>query len=47
MNLSAEQKQSQAWRTDRVFEREKEWKWDGLGVWGQQMQIITFRMDQK
>ena len=21
--------------------------WDGLGVWGQQMQTVTFRMDKQ
>ena len=47
-NLSTKQKQTQ---------RHREWisgwrggwgkEWDRLGVWGQQMQTLTFRMDKQ
>ena len=34
-------------RTDLWLPRRREREWDGLGVWCQQMQIITFRMDRQ
>ena len=48
MNLYTQQRQThrlreQTWGCQKGEVRE----WDGLGVWGQQMQIITFRMDKQ
>ena len=45
MNLSTKQKQTQKHgeQTRLVFVKKEE---DGLGVWDQQMQTITFRMDK-
>ena len=47
MNLSTEQKQSH-----RHGEQTRDYqgggkKWDELGFWGQQMQMITFRMNKQ
>ena len=36
---------SQKWRTDLWLPRGMEW--DVLGIWGQQIQTITFRMDKQ
>ena len=46
MNISMEQSWTQ--RTDLAVVKGKTgWEKDGLGVWGQQMQIITYRMDKQ
>ena len=36
---------SQTQRTDLSCQGEG--RWEGLGVWGQQMQTITFRLDEQ
>ena len=48
MNLSTEQKQThrcgeQTWGCQGGGRRE----WDGGGVWGQQVQTVTFRMEKQ
>ena len=48
MNLPTENKTiSWTQRIDLWLPRGKGWEWDGLGVWGYQMQTITFRMDKQ
>ena len=37
----------QTQRTDLWLTRERGREWDGLGVWGQQMQTTTHRMDKQ
>ena len=36
----------QTWRTELLLPVGKARGWDGVGVWGQQMQTITFRKDK-
>ena len=43
MNLSTEETNS--WTADVWLPKGREW--DGLGVWGYQMQTITLRMDKQ
>ena len=38
---------SQAWKTDLWLPGRQGGERDGRGVWGQQMQTITFRMDKQ
>ena len=46
MKLSKEQKQTHRHGEQTAVAKgeRKEWDWNGLGVWGWQMQTITFRM---
>ena len=48
MNLSMKQKQTHKHREYVVVaKREEEWRRNGLGIWGSQMQTITYRMDKQ
>ena len=48
MNLSTEQKQTHRHGEKTCGCQEgAEREWDGLGVWGQEMQTIIFRMDKQ
>ena len=48
INLSTKQKQTQRYREQTWCCREGgEREWDGLGVWGQQMQTIAFGVDKQ
>ena len=48
MNLPTKQKQTYGHREQiYVCQGGGERKWDGLGVWGWQMQTVTFRMDKQ
>ena len=48
MNLSIKQKQTHKHREQTCgCQGGKEREWDGWGVWGWQMQMITFRMDKQ
>ena len=38
---------SWTWRTHLCLPRGREREWDGLGVWGQQMQTIAFGVDKR
>ena len=38
---------SQTQKTDLWFPRERGWRKDGFGVWGQQMQTIIYRTDKQ
>ena len=47
MDLSTGKKaNSWIWRTDLWLPKGR-WEWDGLGVPGQQMQTIAFRVDKQ
>ena len=37
---------SQTWRTDLWLPRGRRREWNGLGVWGSEMQTMTLTMDQ-
>ena len=48
MNLSMKQKQTHRHREQtHSCQGEGGWVRDGMGVWGQQMQTITYRMDKQ
>ena len=49
MNLFPKKKQPHRYRGLVVAKEEGQEgsRWDGLGVWGRSMQIITFRLDKK
>ena len=48
MNLSTKQKQTPRHRKQTVVAKgEGEWGKDGVGVWDQQKQTITYRMDKQ
>ena len=46
MNFYETETDSQTQRTD-LWKGERGWETDGLGVWGQGMQTITYRMDKQ
>ena len=47
MNLSTKQRQTRKQRTDFWLPRGRGREWNELGVWAEQMQTITFRMDKQ
>ena len=48
MSLSTKQKQTHKHGEQTCGCQEgKEREWDGLGVWGQQMKTLTFRMNKE
>ena len=47
MNLSIEQKQPHRLREQTCGYQELGKEWEELGIWSQQMQSITFRMDKQ
>ena len=48
MNLSIKQKQTYRHREQTCScQRAGGREWDGLGIWGLQMQTITYRMDKQ
>ena len=48
MNLSMKQKQNHGYREQTGgYQGGGGWGRDGLGVWGQQMQTIIYRMDKQ
>ena len=48
MNLSTKQKETHGHEAQTCSCQEGgEGEWDGLGVWGQQMQTITYRMNKQ
>ena len=47
MNLSMKQKQTNRLEDRLMAAKEEGWRWNGLEVWGQQVQTITYRMHKQ